>query len=202
MDDLIDLLLLDIQLIHVIHHFSPFLSVHESAPVAGPSTRSRHWLSHQLFFEVFTCTAEIALTTLVLPHEGHFFFSFMRLSYSESDQVCSNILSHFSQRNSYVGIEFPPDPHRLTSMRLMTSLPLTNGSFSDASRTASVSSSSLSYSAGASSKPLTTSRVPGTHQANTPASRFVGSRAIDAFTSKSQVRKARARNLCRRHYDE
>ena len=169
----------------MIHHLSPFLSVHESAPVAGPSTRSRHWLSHQLFFEVFTCTAEIALTTLVLPHEGHFFFSFMRLSYSESDQVCSNILSHFSQRNSYVGIGFPPDPHRLTSMRLMTSLtPRTYQAASrsaicfmvslgtNASRTASVSSSSLSYSAGTSSKPLTTSRVPGTHQAKTPARRL------------------------------
>ena len=53
--------------------------------------------SHQLFFDVFTCTTEIVLTTLVLPHEGHLFFSLIRLSYSESDQICSKFLSHFSQ---------------------------------------------------------------------------------------------------------
>jgi hypothetical protein len=53
--------------------------------------------SLQLFFDVFTCTTEIALTTLVLPHEGHVFFSLIRLSYSESDQIFSKVLSHFSQ---------------------------------------------------------------------------------------------------------
>jgi hypothetical protein len=53
--------------------------------------------SHQLFFDVFTCTTEIVLTTFVLPQEGHLFFSLIRLSYSESDQICSKVLSHFSQ---------------------------------------------------------------------------------------------------------
>jgi hypothetical protein len=55
---------------------------------------------HQLFLDVFTCTSEIVLTIFVLPHEGHLLFSLIRLSYSESDQIFSKALSHFSQRNS------------------------------------------------------------------------------------------------------
>jgi hypothetical protein len=47
---------------------------------------------------------EISLITLVLPHFGHLCFCLLRSSYSDSDQISSNALLHFSQRNSYLGI--------------------------------------------------------------------------------------------------
>jgi len=39
-------------------------------------------------------------TLYTLPHLGHFCFSFIRLSYSASDQLCSKVLAHFWQMNS------------------------------------------------------------------------------------------------------
>jgi len=49
----------------------------------------------QLFFDVFTSTAEICRATLVLPHFGHFGFLFISRSYCTNDQITSNGFLHF-----------------------------------------------------------------------------------------------------------
>jgi hypothetical protein len=67
-----------------------------SISAAGRDCARKGRLLHpQLFFEVFTSTAEICRTTLVLPHFGHVIFFFISLSYSASDQIRSNGFSHF-----------------------------------------------------------------------------------------------------------
>jgi hypothetical protein len=49
----------------------------------------------QLFFDVFTSTAEICRATLVLPHFGHFGFLFISRAYCANDQITSNGFLHF-----------------------------------------------------------------------------------------------------------
>jgi hypothetical protein len=81
-----------------------FFFSHISTPTLAPIFFKKLGVLHtneslasiaQLFFDVFTSTAEICRTTLVLPHFGHFGFLFISRSYCANDQTNSNRFLHF-----------------------------------------------------------------------------------------------------------